>query len=329
MKLGKISIAMATYNGSRFISQQLESIAKQTILPDEIIICDDLSTDLTCEIVRNFTENSSINVKILVNSSRVGVISNFERAISLCGGDYIFLCDQDDVWLPEKVSTVMDTFSKNPQCLVVIHDCISTDRDLAPQNSSVMRSTQVLFGRNDEFILGCCTAIRRTVFPLLFPFPEFVNQLQSHDGWIHFVGSQTNTRIVIESRLMLYRRHGRNTSGSFASTREMMLFDRLRNYLSIFRRKAGPLLLDLQLEARGAGIDLIRERLQHRGKFLKGMLGDDQDDSMQIRSCFIAKRLAIRRQGRAKKFMLAISFYFTGGYCHFSGLKSLLLDLLS
>jgi len=92
-----ISVALCTYNGELYLREQLESILKQTFPPDEIIICDDGSTDTTIKILEEFRRKSFIPVKVYYNKENLGVSKNFEKAISLCSGDIIFLSDQDDV----------------------------------------------------------------------------------------------------------------------------------------------------------------------------------------------------------------------------------------
>ena len=99
----KLSVALCTYNGEKFIAEQLESIARQTVLPDELIICDDRSADQTVQILHEFANKAPFPVSIYHNETTLGVIRNFEQAISLCKGEYIALADQDDVWLPEKI----------------------------------------------------------------------------------------------------------------------------------------------------------------------------------------------------------------------------------
>src|ERR1700751_1590888 len=94
----RVSIALAVYNGERFIAEQLESLANQTRLPDELIVSDDASTDQTVELIREFAARASFPVRLLLNDENVGCTRNFDRALRECNGDIIFLCDHDDVW---------------------------------------------------------------------------------------------------------------------------------------------------------------------------------------------------------------------------------------
>ena len=108
-----LSIALASYNGERYIAEQLDSIARQTRLPDELIISDDASGDATPAIALDFARQAPFPVKVLQNSERAGSTRNFEIAIRACTGDIIFLCDQDDVWYPNKISLVEERFINN------------------------------------------------------------------------------------------------------------------------------------------------------------------------------------------------------------------------
>jgi len=108
----KISIAMAVYNGDRFIGEQLESFVRQTRLPDELVVSDNASTDRTVEIVRDFARRAPFKVRLVINDRNLGAAKNFERAITECTGDVIFLSDCDDVWYLNKVS-VMGQASPN------------------------------------------------------------------------------------------------------------------------------------------------------------------------------------------------------------------------
>src|SRR5713101_1538304 len=99
-----LSVAMCTYYGARFLQEQLESIAAQTRLPDELVVCDDRSADGSVEIVRNFAKSAPFPVQLEINETNLGAIKNFEKAIGLCEGETIALADQDDIWKPQKLS---------------------------------------------------------------------------------------------------------------------------------------------------------------------------------------------------------------------------------
>ena len=110
-----ISIALCTYHGERFLQEQLDSFLQQTRLPDELVVCDDGSTDLTVPILEAFGVQAPFPVRLSINSQNLGFTKNFEKAISLCRGEIIAMSDQDDVWLPEKLEKFEQVFVNRPQ----------------------------------------------------------------------------------------------------------------------------------------------------------------------------------------------------------------------
>src|SRR5258708_997920 len=118
----RISVAMCTYNGVRFLPEQLESIAAQTRLPDELVVCDDRSTDESVEIIRQFAHRAPFAVRLEINANNRGVTKNFQKAIELCQGDVIALADQDDVWKAQKLQRIVEALEKSPQCILVFSD---------------------------------------------------------------------------------------------------------------------------------------------------------------------------------------------------------------
>ncbi len=131
-KRARISIAMAVYNGERFIQEQLESYLAQTRLPDELVISDNGSKDATIAIVRDFAARASFAVRLHVNETDVGICKNFERAISLCTGDIICLSDSDDVWLPRKLELMEEVFLLEPKVALVQFNSSLVDDALRP-----------------------------------------------------------------------------------------------------------------------------------------------------------------------------------------------------
>ena len=122
-----ISVAMCTYNGARYIQEQLTSILAQTRKVDEIVICDDGSKDDTLEIIKHTTQSSSVNIRLVQNKENLGFFRNFLQAISLCTGDIIFLSDQDDVWRDDKVEKICDWFNSHVGKDVVFTDALLID----------------------------------------------------------------------------------------------------------------------------------------------------------------------------------------------------------
>jgi len=150
MSPAKISVAMCTYHGERFLAQQLASIAKQTRPPDELVVCDDRSSDRTVEILRDFAASVSHPVKIFENETNLGFVANFERAIQLCTGDLIALSDQDDIWYPERLELSEREFAAHPEVGLVFSDAdLIDDQDQLTAGLKIdqARDQPDLFGR--------------------------------------------------------------------------------------------------------------------------------------------------------------------------------------
>ena len=157
----RISVAMATWNGAAYLPEQLDSLAKQELLPSELVVRDDGSTDSTLEVLAEFAGRSPFPVHVSRNSANIGVRSTFEKAISLCSGDYIFLCDQDDYWAPEKIRRVIETFERDPRIMVVLNDKRIASERLEPSTATVLGNMRRAGTPDISFIAGCCSAHRR------------------------------------------------------------------------------------------------------------------------------------------------------------------------
>src|ERR671918_1535646 len=118
----KISVAMCTYNGAEYLPAQLESILAQSRPPDEIVVCDDCSTDQTPALLEQFKPESPIPIIIKINKQNLGSVKNFEQTVSMCTGDVVALSDQDDVWRKDKLQLFDDAFRKNPTAGLVFSD---------------------------------------------------------------------------------------------------------------------------------------------------------------------------------------------------------------
>ena len=153
----RISVAMTAYNGERFIRAQLESLAWQTRLPNELVVSDDGSTDRTLEVVRHFAVGAPFSVRILTGSGNVGVSKNFERSIAACTGDIIFPCDHDDVWLPNKILETAGVFDRYPSAGIVMSNSEVVSEDLQPLGRKLYRHG---FPRTERLYRGGVAAVR-------------------------------------------------------------------------------------------------------------------------------------------------------------------------
>lgn len=227
-----ISVCMATYNGARFVEAQLKSILDQLRASDEVVIVDDGSTDETVEMIKQLKDS---RVQLIENTSNHGPIGGFMKAIQHAKGDYLFLSDQDDVWLPDKVDKVMAAFEKQ-QAKLVVHDGIVTDQSLKPIDNSWnhfshrIPSHSLLKTLIKNGYTGAMMAFSRELVPLILPFPK---NLPMHDWWIAVVALKHHMKIVVLSdKLMYYRRHAGNVTGRHKQIPEMIRF-RLRMLASL------------------------------------------------------------------------------------------------
>ena len=207
---------MATFNGREYVEQQLRSIAAQTCPPDELVIADDGSSDGTLDLLEAFRRDAPFPVQLIVGEPRLGYMLNFDRALTACHGDIVFLSDQDDVWLPHKVERVLRAFAERPATGLIIHDCIIADADLAHEGATQLRNRGRMGRTTDDFVSGCCTAIRRGLLDALLPIPAAYD---GHDTWLHGLAGLLGQRWVLPEALIYYRRHGRNLSSNPVASR--------------------------------------------------------------------------------------------------------------
>ena len=209
----KVSVAMAVYNGEKYVRDQIVSILSQLRKDDELIISYDESSDNSLSILTEFAQSDK-RVKIYDNPYKPGVVKNFQNAVEHCLGDIIFLSDQDDVWLPNKVDKVLREF-ENPHVAVVIHDSKLTDSDLNVRFKSTFKlrggvRTSFLGNIYRLSYIGCCMAFRSSYKELVVPFPTIY---RSHDWWIGSMLSCGKTKIkAIDEALILHREHANNAT---------------------------------------------------------------------------------------------------------------------
>ena len=207
----KISVCLATFNGEKYLQQQIESILIQLGDNDELIISDDGSSDQTLNIIESFSDK---RIHIFHNKMNHGFIGNFENALRIATGDYIFLSDQDDVWSSDKLRISLQALEKAD---LIVHDAEMIDgmgNSLGKNYYSMMHSGTG-FLRNWLYtrFLGCCMAFNRKVLNACLPFPKYIT---GHDYWIgmYWLFKYHRSVYFSEEVLMCYRRHGGNVSTS-------------------------------------------------------------------------------------------------------------------
>jgi glycosyltransferase involved in cell wall biosynthesis len=202
-----ISVCIATYNGGKYIKEQIDSILLQLGRKDEIIISDDSSTDDTLSIIKSYNDP---RIKIFFNKSTHSPIFNFENAIRNAKGSYIFLADQDDIWLPNKINNTVDLLK---QYDLVVSDCKVVDQNLNVLEESFFykRNSGTGFCKNlfKNTYLGCCMAFRKEILCYILPFPK---RIAMHDIWIGLSVELNGSSYFMHEPLILYRRHENNVS---------------------------------------------------------------------------------------------------------------------
>ncbi|MDE6027245.1 MAG: glycosyltransferase family 2 protein [Muribaculaceae bacterium] len=211
-----VSVCMATYNGERYLREQVESILSQLGEGDELVVSDDGSTDTTLDILSSFTDT---RIKVFHNSGPHGVNGNFENALRHASGDYIFLSDQDDVWVAGKKERCLESLQRSD---LVLHDALIVNKDLEPQNKTLFSELKIKEGFWANFIrnrfTGCCMAFKREILSYVLPFPKNVSFY--HDSWTGLLVLMKGEVAILEDPLILFRRHGSNSStAGFTSRR--------------------------------------------------------------------------------------------------------------
>ena len=282
-----ISLALCTYNGESYLPTQWQSLVDQQLLPDEVIVCDDQSTDDTIAVLRKLAAEAPFPVRIIENQTRLGFNKNFEQVLSECTGDLIFICDQDDFWFPEKIAVMTDHMTQHPDTQVTFCNAWVTDEHLQGrekrfwewirfdsraqkrwQNGEMM---EVMLDGNR--VMGCATVIRRSFLSAVLPIPNEVPGY-IYDGWVGLVGAAFHTIRFIDQPLQLYRTHVQQQVG--VRQKEVPERIRLRDRFARHRaKKLAPLrdkqaqlatisrLLAERTSANAPGLPHLHRRLAH------------------------------------------------------------------
>jgi glycosyltransferase involved in cell wall biosynthesis len=220
----RISVALATYNGERFLAEQLASIAAQDRVPDEVVIRDDCSSDGTRRIVEAFARDFPGRVDFAVNAVRLGVTGNFAAALSATTGDLVLLSDQDDVWYRHRVAQAEQAFEADPSLRLLFADARLVDARGRPLGTTQMQSlgmredegTRIRSGLAFEVFatrnlpLGATVCIRRAVLDDAMPIPAS----WLHDEWIALIAAAAGRIVYVDAPVIDYRQHGGNVLGA-------------------------------------------------------------------------------------------------------------------
>jgi glycosyltransferase involved in cell wall biosynthesis len=218
----QVSVVMCTYNGARFIRQQLASVLVQLLPGDELIVCDDASSDATASIIREFSLPPGVSFHFSSNSHRLGIARNFEGALALASKEVVFLADQDDIWSPLKRAQLVDMFDANPKAQVVFSDANLIDAQGAALEQTLLSTLRISV--NDfaniisgvgapflkrNFCTGATMAVRQTFLKVGTPIPSG----WLHDEWLATLGALSGTLVFLDRQTISYRLHAGNAVG--------------------------------------------------------------------------------------------------------------------
>ncbi|MGZ3611847.1 MAG: glycosyltransferase family 2 protein, partial [Ktedonobacteraceae bacterium] len=215
----KLSVALCIYNGHKYLAEQLNSIIYQSVKVDEIVACDDRSTDRSADIIHSYQDQYPGLISYSLNSENMGAIRNFEQAIAQCTGDIIFLSDQDDIWKPRKVEKMLGRFHSDSRALLVFSNGDLIDDEGRSMNSSLWegwhfdmecrrqwKNNHIAFLQlfaNDNKATGATIAFRSSLKASALPIT--VPKKYWHDTWLALHAAACSGLRYIEESLIWYR----------------------------------------------------------------------------------------------------------------------------
>ena len=310
-----VSVAMCTYNGAKFVREQLDSIAAQTKLPSELVVCDDRSTDNTADIIRDFAATAPFAVHLHVNEQNLGraakgITHNFEKAVALCTGELIVPCDQDDIWIPEKIERMAAILLADPGIGAVFSDAqLVTDAGtpkgvLLSQTTGLNAREQAQLARGDGLplvlsmtkVYGSSLMFRAALLPKILPVPPH----WWFDAWVACVATVYTRLIFTKEELYHYRIHA-NQSVSASLQTVSQKIDRWRSSAEAYWHQSQGPLTDLHARLQGEA----DARFDPALRYVQGRM-----DLLRFRATMPSNRL--RRWAAILPHMRAYFLYFNG-----------------
>ncbi len=223
----RISVALCTYNGEQLLPTQWQSLLDQEMLPNEVVVCDDCSTDGTVALLHQLAATAPFSVRVEENPVQLGSDKNFEKALNLCTGDLLFICDQDDCWLPAKIRVMADYLAQHPTIDLAFCDAYITDANLnqtgqlfwetvffsPPVKDRWLRGEAMDILLEGNRVMGCATVMRRSFLSKALPLPPQIPGY-IYDGWLALLGAATDSIHFVDEPLLLYRTHEKQQIGT-------------------------------------------------------------------------------------------------------------------
>lgn len=314
-----VSIAMCSYNGERFIKEQLNSILNQTYKNIELIIVDDGSKDKTLEIVEEYVKKDN-RIKFFKNDKNLGFVKNFEKSISLCSGDYIALADQDDIWKKDKLEVFLKEIKDNT---LIYSDAILIDKESKETGKQLIRPAgNLVSGKcNKAFIYYNCVSgntlmFKKELIKHILPIPE---KITFHDIWIAFVASTIGEITFTQESYTFYRRYDeqvtRNVEKNYLSIKDrlnkkensyLLHAQNVLNYCEVFKEVDN---LDKET------LEILNTIIEHYSNYKKGFfnfkmykcLDKYKDELFAIKK--IGTRSRYLKRYSSKNSLLKLFFY--------------------
>lgn len=319
----KISIAICTYNGEKYLLEQLESFAAQNRLPDEVVVCDDGSKDATREILTAFAQKAAFPVKLHFNEENLGVVKNFEKIISLCEGDIICPSDQDDVWNADKLELIEAEFAKSADIGMVYADAEVVDENLESTGATMWQCINFDEDKRRDFrqgrafdnllrdgcVLGSSMAFRSVYNNAVLPIPLDVYFV--HDNWIALVIAAVSDVSIVEKPLIKYRQHQNQASPGVKNNNESQL-------ATAWKSSGRANVLEPVIKQ----LDILKKRLTARGNVSQEVIAKltSAKKHFEIRSSLPKNALS--------RFRKVYGEYYAGNYNSYSnGFRSAIKDL--
>jgi len=310
-----LSVALCTYNGAKFLGEQLDSIAAQSLPPAEMVVCDDGSSDGTLGMIERFASQASFPVRIHANPVNLGSTENFSQAIEACRGEVIVLADQDDVWLPAKLERIARAFETHPRAGVAFSDATVVDGDLRPlgrlwDEVGFTRSQRRRIGRGmaanvlvkHNVVTGATMAFRSSYRDRVLPIPA----VWVHDAWISLLVACLGNVTTVPEPLVLYRQHDANQIGVGENKKK-----RKRSGPAPFRARCAKRMLKFQAardrvaDAADAGVardrmlELLEGKIAHVQARHEASLGGWQRIRITVRELVTLRYHRFSRRDRA------------------------------